>query len=409
MKIHKKILALVLLAAITLTLTSCSMGKTTEQTEQTEQPESAMLTIADPSGSIDWHSTAELQLCGCDIGGGTITLNFSGVATDGLGTAPNGGGGGTYSIADTGYCLQIGEELCTDGKLREVIINDTIKNVEMSFKVSESALASDKSCALLHRGNEEEDYSELLKFSLTEATDLQSLSGVQSVQEANGTRVAAAVTELDDGYTCVKLYSESSNGLELTSYGIGGGSSAPDSSFWQMGLLDGTRRLCLQTGNETLDALELTHPWYNPSSFVFNTGNNAEFTLDLPHVVFRSDEVGGVSQSFSDSQQLENFTQSVPLEYGVLNLEVQKSESGELRLCGSVERKDETLRLCGLDITVGGKEQSIAFGEIGASESPMAPLSGYEDSLQPEAGLEISISGVYYAQVVDLELPLTIN
>lgn len=403
MKLRKKICALVLLTAATLTLASCAASKTAEQ------PERTLLTISDASGSIDWHSTAELQLCGCDIGSGTITLNFSGVATDGLGAAPNGGGGGTYSIADTGYCLQIGEELCTDGKLREVIINDTIKNVEMSFKVSESSLASDKSCALLYRGNEEEDYSDLLKFSLTGATDLQSLSGVQSVQEANGTRVAAAVTELGDGYTCVKLYSESSNGLELTSYGIGGGSSFPGSPFWQKGLLEGNRRLCLQTGTETLDALELVHPWYNPSSFVFNTGNNADFTLDLPYVVFLSDEVGGVSQSFSDNQELENFTQSIPLGYGTLNLEVQKSESGELRLCGSVERKDETLRLCGLDITVGGKEQSIAFGEIGASDSPIVPLSSYEDALQPEAGLEISISGVYYAQVVDLELPLTIN
>lgn len=401
MKLHKKFIALVLLIAAILTLTSCGTVKTVGQ------PESTMLTISDASGSIDWYSTAELQLCGCDVSDNTLTLSFSGIVTDGQGTDASGGGGST--INETGYCLQIGDELCTDGKLREVIINNTVKNVEMSFTVSESALAVDKSCTLLHRDNEEEDYSELLKFSLTGAADLQSLSGVQSVQEANGTRIAAAVTELDDGYTCVKLYSESSNGLELTSYGIGGGSSAPGSSFWQMGLLDGTQRLCLQTGTETLDALELTHPWYNPSSFVFNTGNNADFTLDLPYVVFRSDEVGGISQSFSDSQELENFTQSIPLEYGTLNLEVQKSESGELRLCGSVERKDETLRLCGLDITVGGKEQSIAFGEIGSSASPMVSLSSYEYSLHPETGIEISISGVYYAQVVDLELPLTIN
>lgn len=177
----------------------------------------------------------------------------------------------------------------------------------------------------------------------------------------------------------------------------------------QMGLLDGERRICLQTGTETLDALELNHSWYNPSSLVFETGEETEFTLNLPYVVFRSYEVSSISQSFSDSQELESFTQSIPLEYDTLNLEVQKSESGEYRLCGSVERTDGTLRLCGLDITVGDKTQSIAFGEIEASDSPMVPLSSYDDSYNMEAGVEIGISCVYYAQIVNLEIPLTTN
>lgn len=189
MKLNKKIRALVLLIAITLTLTSCSTGKTTEQAEQ---PESTILTISDASGSIDWYSMAELQLCGCNIDNDTLTLNFSGILIDGQ--ELNSGGGGGSTINEAGFCLQIGEELCTDGKLRDVLVNGTVKNVEMSFNLSESALTSGKSCVLLHRDNKEEDYSELLKFSLTGAADLQSLYGVQSVQGADGIRVAAAVT-----------------------------------------------------------------------------------------------------------------------------------------------------------------------------------------------------------------------
>lgn len=402
MKLYKKICALVLLIAVTLTLTSCGTSKTAEQ------PEYTMLTISAPSGSFDSCSIAELALCGCDIGDDSITLNFGGLITDGR--KPSDDVGGTFSsVEGEGYGLRVGEEVFTEGPYDEIFFNQSFLQVDLEFKVPDSSLIPGTSCALLYRDDTFDEYTELMEFSLVGVTELQSLTGVQAVKETDNISVAASATAIDGGYTCVKLYPETSNGLELLSYGIGGGELTEDVSFNHLGLLDSQRGLSLQTNGETLYPLGFNgYSWFFPSCFIFETGDETEFTLDLPYVVYRGEALDVTRGSFTEKQAQEAYSESIPVEYGALNLSLQSGENGALRLCCSAERTDETFRLCGLDYVVNGSAKSIALQQIGDSESPQVVLAASDDDIQA-IGAEIKITGVYYAQVVDLELPLTIN
>lgn len=405
MKLYKKICALVLLTAVTLTLASCAANKSAVQSK------SAQLTISDCTGSIDYASVAQLTLCGCDISSDTVTLNFGGVVTDGRRADDTTVGGSTGGIEGTGYCLKIGDKLYTDGEFQECIIHQAFLEVRMGFTVPEYALVSDESCALMYRDEGEEDYSELLQFSFVYVPDLQSLSGVQTVQSAEGVSVAASATALGGGYTYIKLYSESTNGLGLASYGIGGRIAGIPGSH--LGLLGSGKMLCLRTEAETLTAQGLKNPWYYPSGFVFKTGEQTEFTLDVPYVVFHSGETWSSTYQFDYKNidginRWENYVDGYPLKYGTLNLEVKENSAGFYQLYASVERSDENLRVCGVDLSINGKEFGLTFGEIADSESSV-PVHCDENEIKADGKVDIIISDVYYAQVVNLEIPLTTN
>lgn len=398
MKNCKRFRYIVLLMMLAIMLFSCNGCQIVAASAQEASGESE---------SFEYNSIANLWLCGCDAVGDTLTLNLCGVFNDGR-EADNTAGGGGSDLESSGFCLQVGKEKYTLGTYGEHQTNQSVLELDLGFKVPESVLNSSESCTLLYRGDEAGDYAEMLKFSISNATK------AQSTQQAEGISVSAVSTKLQNGYTAVKLYSDCTNGLELVSYGIGGGNDILGAGLNHLGLIDGEQRLCLKAGDETLEALGLKTSWRYPSCFVFETGEASDFTLSLPYVVFKSDETVDVKRSFASVSEFEGYTESIDLKYGSLNLEVQRNDAGELVLCcASVSRSDENLRLCGLNLSFDETTKSTIFRQIANSESPSdnpvisLPIS--DDAPEGELGFEFQIQDVYYAQIVGLEFPLSTN